>query len=150
MSARTAAWSACEARTSSSASERGWFRRSFSTDRAEAPIGRLRFAAQAPASVPIPKFASLCCILVCELRNRRTLHEIYQDDAVLEYPQVWGDALAGNVRQLVLVDEGHLGILRLRRIREDAAERHRGDKQRTEDAFHGAPILRLADVGSGC
>src|SRR5260370_35792255 len=55
------------------------------------------------------------------------------------------DALAGNVRQLVLVDEGHLGILRLRRIREDAAERHGGDKQRTEDAFHGAPILRLAD-----
>jgi len=28
-------------------------------------------------------------------------------------------ALAGNVRQLVLVDEGHLGVLRLRRIRED-------------------------------
>src|SRR5262245_48135616 len=25
-----------------------------------------------PASVPIPKFASLCCSLVCELRNRRT------------------------------------------------------------------------------
>src|SRR5919204_1776150 len=48
------------------------------------------------------------------------------------------DALAGNVRQLVLVDEGHLGVLRLRRIREHAAERQRGDKQRTEDAFHGA------------
>jgi Flp pilus assembly CpaE family ATPase len=32
------------------------------------------------------------------------------------------DALAGNVRQLVLVDEGHLGVLRLRRISEDAAE----------------------------
>jgi hypothetical protein len=30
------------------------------------------------------------------------------------------DALAGNVRQLVLVDEGHLGVLRLRRAREDA------------------------------
>jgi hypothetical protein len=28
------------------------------------------------------------------------------------------DALAGNVRQLVLVNEGHLGVLRLRRIRE--------------------------------
>src|SRR5712692_7826192 len=26
-----------------------------------------------PASVPIPKFASLCGTLVCELRNRRTL-----------------------------------------------------------------------------
>src|SRR5437588_9943538 len=60
------------------------------------------------------------------------------------------DALAGNVRQLVLVDEGHLGVLRLGRIREDAAERQGRDKQRTEDAFHGAPILRLADPGSGC
>src|SRR5215470_6014739 len=48
------------------------------------------------------------------------------------------DALAGNVRQLVPVDEGPLGVLRLRRIREGAAERQRGDKQRTEDAFHGA------------
>src|SRR5229473_7661273 len=48
------------------------------------------------------------------------------------------DALAGDVRQLVLVDEGHLGVLLLRRIREDAAERQGGDKQRTEDAFHGA------------
>src|SRR6516165_12092094 len=47
------------------------------------------------------------------------------------------DALAGNVRQLVLVNEGHFGVLRLRRIREDAAERQNGDKQRTEDAFHG-------------
>ena len=35
-------------------------------------------------------------------------------------------------------------------LREDAAERQGGDKQRTEDAFHGAPILRLADAGSGC
>src|SRR6266436_8528064 len=48
------------------------------------------------------------------------------------------DALAGNVRQLVLVDEGHLGVLLLRRIREDAAQRQGGDKQRTEDAFHEA------------
>ena len=48
------------------------------------------------------------------------------------------DALAGNVRQLVLVDEGHLGVIRLRRIREGAAKRQGGDKQRTEDAFHGA------------
>src|SRR5262245_48476597 len=48
------------------------------------------------------------------------------------------DALAGNVRQLVLVDEGHLGVLRIRRICEDAAERQGGGKQRTEDAFHGA------------
>src|SRR5262249_13461209 len=57
------------------------------------------------------------------------------------------DALAGNGRQLVLVDEGDLGVLRRRRIREDAATRKRGDKQRTEDAFHGAPILRLARCG---
>src|SRR5438876_9995700 len=52
------------------------------------------------------------------------------------------DALAGNVRQLVLVDEGHLGVLRLRRIGEDAAERQGGDKQRdkqrTDGALHGA------------
>src|SRR5215813_11907535 len=47
-------------------------------------------------------------------------------------------ALAGNVRPLVLVDEGQLGVLRLRRIGKDAAERQGGDKQRTEDAFHGA------------
>src|SRR5437879_10874851 len=45
------------------------------------------------------------------------------------------DALAGNVRQLVLVDEGHLGVLRLRRIGEDAAERQGGDEQRTKGAF---------------
>src|ERR671922_944716 len=44
------------------------------------------------------------------------------------------DAFAGNVRQLVLVDEGHLGVLLLRRIGEDAAERQDGDKERTEDA----------------
>src|SRR5215813_2147424 len=49
------------------------------------------------------------------------------------------DALAGHVRQLVLVDESHRGVLRLRRLGEDAAERQGGDKQRTEDAFHGAP-----------
>src|SRR5262249_55485814 len=55
------------------------------------------------------------------------------------------DALAGNVRQLVLVDESHLGVLRLRRIREDAAERQAGDKQRTENAFHGA-----LSFGGGC
>src|SRR4030088_2481603 len=54
------------------------------------------------------------------------------------------DALAGDVRQLVLVDEGHLGVLLLRRIREDAAERQGGDKQREEGAFHGALSLRLA------
>jgi hypothetical protein len=47
----------------------------------------------------------------------------------------------------VLVDEGYLGILRLRRIREDATERQGGDKQHTENAFHGAPILRLAVAG---
>src|SRR5262249_41971426 len=28
------------------------------------------------ASVPIPKFASLCCTLVCELPNRRTLSRV--------------------------------------------------------------------------
>src|ERR1700757_3338582 len=42
------------------------------------------------------------------------------------------DALAGNVRQFVLVDERDLGVLRLRRIREDASERRAGDQQRTE------------------
>src|SRR5436190_16107992 len=52
------------------------------------------------------------------------------------------DALAWNVRQLVLVDEGHLGVLRLRRIREDAAEWQGGDKQRTE------PLSGTAYAGS--
>ena len=48
------------------------------------------------------------------------------------------DALAGSVRRLVLVDEDHLGVLRLRRIGEDAAERQGGDKQRT-DVSWGPP-----------
>jgi len=56
------------------------------------------------------------------------------------------DALAGNVGQLVLVEQGHLGVLRLRRLREDAAERQGGDKQRTENAFQRTPILRMADA----
>src|SRR2546426_10507069 len=62
------------------------------------------------------------------------------------------DALAGNVRQLVLVDEGHLGVLRLRRIGEDAAERQGGDKQRREDAFHGALSFgwRMQDQALAC
>src|SRR5262249_22467748 len=33
-------------------------------------------AAENVASVPIPKFASLCCTLVCGLRNRRTLRRV--------------------------------------------------------------------------
>src|SRR5258706_2818907 len=57
------------------------------------------------------------------------------------------DALAGNVGQLVLVDEGHLAVLLLRRIREDAAERQGGDKQRTEDAFHGSPYSSVRGCG---
>src|SRR5258706_6759694 len=59
------------------------------------------------------------------------------------------DTLAGNVRQLVLVDEGDLGVLRLRRIREQAAKRQDGEKQQTEDAFHGALSLLPALIGSG-
>ena len=38
-------------------------------------------------------------------------------------------ALAGHVRQLVLGDQGHLGVLLRRRLREGAAERQGGDKQ---------------------
>ena len=57
-------------------------------------------------------------------------------------------ALAGNVRQLVLVDEGHLGILLLRLICQSATERQGGDKQRIEDAFHGT-IRRFGGCGSG-
>src|SRR5262245_3400418 len=34
---------------------------------------RLRGHGVPAASVPIPKFASLCCTFVCQLRNRRTL-----------------------------------------------------------------------------
>src|SRR5262249_40635715 len=63
------------------------------------------------------------------------------------------DAFAGNVRQLVLVDEGHLGVLRLRRIRKRAAGRQRGDEQRTEDAVHGATLLfgsRMRDQAAAC
>src|SRR6185312_8129182 len=47
-------------------------------------------------------------------------------------------ALPGNVRQLVLVDESHLDVLRCRCIGESAAERHCGDKQRIEEASHAA------------
>src|ERR1700716_1012837 len=59
---------------------------------------------------------------------------------------------AGHVRQLVLVDEGHLGVLKLRLIGEDAAERQGGDKQRTEDAFHGALSFcwRMQDQACVC
>src|SRR5919198_2182575 len=62
------------------------------------------------------------------------------------------DALAGNVRQLVLVDKGHRGVLRLRRLGEDAAEQQGGDEQRTEDAFHGAPSFgyRMQDQARAC
>ena len=49
-----------------------------------------------------------------------------------------------------LVDEDYLSVLLLWRIRERAAERQGGNKQRTEDAFHAAPILQLAEAGSGC
>jgi hypothetical protein len=60
------------------------------------------------------------------------------------------DALAGNVRQLVLVvDECHLGILRLGCIRDDTAERQGADKKRTEMRFI-EPSLRLVDARSGC
>src|SRR5262249_8597251 len=59
------------------------------------------------------------------------------------------DALAGNVRQLMLIDEGHRGVLRLRRIREDAAERQSGEKQRTDNAFHSAPHPSGGGAGSG-
>src|SRR5262245_28523845 len=54
---------------------------------------------------------------------------------------------AGNVRQLVLVDEGHLGVLRL--IREDAAERQGGDKPRTEkeDVSWSPPSLGWLTLG---
>jgi hypothetical protein len=38
------------------------------------------------------------------------------------------DALAGNVRQLVLVHESHLRVLRLRRIGEYGAERQREER----------------------
>src|SRR5262245_65896268 len=39
------------------------------------------------------------------------------------------DALAGDVRQLVLIYESHFGVLRLRRVGDDAAERQGGEKQ---------------------
>jgi hypothetical protein len=42
------------------------------------------------------------------------------------------DALPGTIWQLVLVDESYLGVLRLPRFREHAAERLSGDKQRTD------------------
>src|SRR5215475_7413501 len=58
------------------------------------------------------------------------------------------DTLAGNVRQLVLVDGGHLGVLRLRRIGENAAERQGGDEQRTEEAFQNREGLRGDDLHS--
>src|SRR5262249_37837384 len=56
------------------------------------------------------------------------------------------DALAGHVRQFVLVDERHLGILRLRRVRQHAAERQAGDYQRPELTLHGfRPLPRKAE-----
>src|SRR5271167_753770 len=56
------------------------------------------------------------------------------------------------LRQLVLVDEAHLGVLLLWRIRENAAERQGSDKQRPEDAFHGAhpSVRQLQDQAPAC
>ena len=51
------------------------------------------------------------------------------------------DALAGNVRQLMLVDKRHFGILLLRRTRKDASERQGGEEQRTDDSFQWTPFL---------
>jgi hypothetical protein len=48
----------------------------------------------------------------------------------------------------LLVNQGYLGVLRLRRIREDAIERQSGDKQRAEDAFRGA-LLPAIDASAG-
>jgi hypothetical protein len=62
---------------------------------------------------------------------------------------------AGHVRQLVIGDDGHLGVLELRLIRKDAAKRQGGEKQRTQDAFHGGVFfgggyaIRLAAEGGG-
>ena len=64
------------------------------------------------------------------------------------------DALAGNVRQLVLVDEGHLGVLLLRRIGEDPAERQGGEKQRTEAGRRPEALallsLRIPAIATTC
>jgi hypothetical protein len=58
-------------------------------------------------------------------------------------------ALAGDVRQFVLVDEGHLGVLRLRRLREDAAETAGLRQTANRGMRFISPVLRSADAGSG-
>src|SRR5262245_50122853 len=50
----------------------------------EALRGRRPIAAALRASVPIPKFASLCRSLVCELRNRRTLATYWSSVALVQ------------------------------------------------------------------
>jgi hypothetical protein len=58
------------------------------------------------------------------------------------------DALAGNVRQLVLVDEGHLGVLLLRRIGEGAAKWQGGDKAANRGFVSWSSLPRLAGARS--
>jgi hypothetical protein len=74
------------------------------------------------------------CSLV-DLTTDRSLKRPREGGRVTKRVVAWAvfdehalDALAENVRQLVLVDEGHPGVFRLRRIREHAAERQGGDK----------------------
>jgi hypothetical protein len=58
------------------------------------------------------------------------------------------DALAGNVGQLVLLDERYLDVLLLRRICDGPTERQRGDKQKTKHEFHGAlPLDPECSIG---
>src|SRR5260221_13105492 len=54
------------------------------------------------------------------------------------------DALAGDVRQLTLGDEGHTAPLRLRAFRADAPGRPGVAKQRSERGFHSTPPLQFS------
>ena len=59
-----------------------------------------------------------------QFRLVRVHHEHREEPGRLRLAGIGADAVA--VRQLALVDQGRLGVLRLRRLREDAVKRQGG------------------------
>src|SRR5437762_9619756 len=85
------------------------------------------------ASVPIPKFASLCCSLVCELRNRRTLATI---DLVARFSQIAGYRCLSLMRAFMVVNcQSALVWLALRSCSQAAISSQSSRGERAYDIF---------------